>query len=205
MSDKASTEAEDHQPLSQEAGMPTCDTADNTRSIPEFPWQLVQKTYGNNYKDHLLEQYKLFVEMADRISQRRAQTNAFYISILAGIVGILTFLGDKMPLTDIPSGILLLVGFLGVILCISWGVNIHTHKQLSSGKFKVIHEMEKNLPYPCYDREWELLKQGTDIRRYCKLTNSELFVPIFLSIPFVGLFLKGLWHCEWVTFLLSQM
>lgn len=33
-------------------------------------------------QDLLIEQYKLYVEMADRISARRAETNKFYISLL---------------------------------------------------------------------------------------------------------------------------
>ena len=30
-----------------------------------------REQYGANYDSHLLEQYKLYLEMADRISQRR--------------------------------------------------------------------------------------------------------------------------------------
>ena len=30
----------------------------------------------------LIEQYKMYVEMADRVSARRADTNKFYISLL---------------------------------------------------------------------------------------------------------------------------
>ena len=37
--------------------------------------------YGDKFQDHLIEQYKLYVEMADRVSARRAQTNRFYISL----------------------------------------------------------------------------------------------------------------------------
>ncbi len=130
MPDQTPTETGSCQPSPQEV---------DTSTAPDLSRQFAQEAYGSNYKDHLLEQYKLFVEMADRVSQRRAQANAFYITVLAGIVGILTFLGDKMSFNDIPFGILLLVGFLGTILCLAWGANIYTHKQLNSGKFKVIH------------------------------------------------------------------
>ena len=37
--------------------------------------------YGEKYKEHLLEQYKLYVEMADRISGRRQTANSFFLSI----------------------------------------------------------------------------------------------------------------------------
>ncbi len=34
-----------------------------------------KERYGEHYQSHLLEQYKLYVEMADRISARRGQIN----------------------------------------------------------------------------------------------------------------------------------
>ena len=45
--------------------------------------------YGDNYQAHLLEQYKLYVEMADRISQRRDHANRFYASAVSAIVALL--------------------------------------------------------------------------------------------------------------------
>ena len=45
--------------------------------------------YGDNYQAHLLEQYKLYVEMADRISQRREQSNRFYAGLVSAIVALL--------------------------------------------------------------------------------------------------------------------
>ena len=49
--------------------------------------------YGENYQDHLLEQYKLYVEMADRVSQRRDQSNRFYVTIISALVALLVVLG----------------------------------------------------------------------------------------------------------------
>lgn len=41
------------------------------------------------HSDHLLEQYKLYVEMTDRVSQRREQSNRFYVTLVAAIVALL--------------------------------------------------------------------------------------------------------------------
>ena len=40
--------------------------------------------YGDKYSDHLPEQYKLYVEMTDRVSQRRERSNQFFITLLSG-------------------------------------------------------------------------------------------------------------------------
>ena len=44
--------------------------------------------YGEDYRAHLLEQYKLYVEMADRVSQRRDQSNRFYVTIVSALAAI---------------------------------------------------------------------------------------------------------------------
>jgi hypothetical protein len=49
--------------------------------------------YGNGYKEHLLEEYKLYVQMADNVSARRAQANQFYISVLSALLAVVAFAG----------------------------------------------------------------------------------------------------------------
>ncbi len=44
--------------------------------------------YGGSYQDHLLEQYKLYVEMADRISERRANANSFFFTVITALISI---------------------------------------------------------------------------------------------------------------------
>ena len=34
--------------------------------------------YGDKYWDHLLEQYKIYVEMVEAVSQRKEQLNRYY-------------------------------------------------------------------------------------------------------------------------------
>ena len=48
--------------------------------------------YGENYQAHLPEQYKLYVEMADRVSQRRDQSNRFYVTLVSALVALLVVL-----------------------------------------------------------------------------------------------------------------
>jgi hypothetical protein len=113
-----------------------------------------KEEYGEKFHEHLLEQYKLYVEMADRISNRRGQTNRFYISLLSGLLALLSIVVGSHIFSDFQSVVFIVVAILGLALCILWNINIRSHRQLNSGKFKVIHEMEQHLPFPCYDKEW---------------------------------------------------
>ncbi len=178
--------------MSEAENLEICQKSVDDESVDPLPREFTKEKYGANYQEHLLEQYKLFVEMTDRISQRRAQANTFYTTILAGFLAVLSFIADKIPLSEMPALVVLAAGFTGVVICTAWGVNIYTHKQLNSGKFKVIHEMERELPYPCYDREWDFLERGTNLRKYCKLTRVELFIPVLLGLPYLILMLFGI-------------
>ena len=36
--------------------------------------------YGNNYREHLLSQYLKYIDMADKISDKRTATNKFFLT-----------------------------------------------------------------------------------------------------------------------------
>jgi hypothetical protein len=53
--------------------------------------------YPHNEKwySHLLDQYKMYVEMADRISQRRTTANNYFLSVNSAILGFVGYLTSK--------------------------------------------------------------------------------------------------------------
>ena len=143
--------------------------------------------YGENYHDHLLEQYKLYVEMADRVSQRRDQSNRFYVTILsaiAAIVVVITRFG--VPVDGVPPNVVFFaIGLFGIALSVVWQLNIKSYRVLNSTKFDVINEIEKQLPSQGYSKEWDLLENPPPERdKYLQLTRVEQRVPII----FIGLF-----------------
>lgn len=127
-------------------------------------------------RNELLEIYKLHAELADRVSQRRETANQRYTSLLVGLGAFLAALlrfGDG----DLPVVATRLVGGLGIVLSVSWFVVIRSYRQLNTGKFKPLHELEEKLAYPFYKREWDLLGEGRDFRRYWRLTVVETSLP----------------------------
>lgn len=129
----------------------------------------------------LLEQYKLYVEMADRISQRRGTANTFYISINAVILTFTSWSAEKF------GNLIWLISLVGILLCISWFFTIRSYQQLNSGKFKVIHEIEKELPLNVFDYEWSILKEGRSFNSYWPLANIECIVPFVFFVLYVVL------------------
>ncbi|SJZ83034.1 RipA family octameric membrane protein [Garciella nitratireducens] len=55
---------------------------------------LKSEEYGEQYKEHLLEQWKTCVEMANCNSERRISTNNVYITVNAAIIALISFTFD---------------------------------------------------------------------------------------------------------------
>ena len=115
---------------------------------------MTPEAYGEKYPDHLLEQYKLYVEMGDRVSQRRDQSSRFYATIYSALAAIL-ILEARFDLSgDAWGPVFLIAGIVGVVVAGIWFMNIRSYRRLNSAKFAVINEMEAQLPFSGYGKEW---------------------------------------------------
>ena len=149
--------------------------------------------YGEKYSDHLMEQYKFYVEMADRVSQCRDQSNRFYVALLGALAAILVIAARFVLSDDGESSMFMTVVFLasgvfGAILTIIWRLNIRSYRTLNSAKFEIIHELEKKIPFDGYTKEWEILRCPPDgSPKYLRLTVVEQLAPILVSLTFAAL------------------
>lgn len=133
----------------------------------------------SEYNKVLLDQYKLYVEMADRVSQRRGAANTFFITINAAILTISSWSAENF-------GFLInLISFVGVLLCVFWFFTIRSYRQLNSAKFIVIYEIEKELPVNLYSYEWEILKEGRSFKHYWPLSHIECYVPVAFGVFYI--------------------
>lgn len=153
----------------------------NNQNIEEL-WNknLSNKKYTGNYPEHLLEQYKLYVEMADRVSHRRNQSNSFFLSLHTFILGIIGFaLKDGPSIQEKWVVVLPLIALL--TLCYMWSAIVKSHRQLNTGKFLIINEIEKALPIKPYSAEWVILEKGTNRNKYWEITLVENWVPVIFA------------------------
>ena len=142
-----------------------------------------KKDYGEKYNQHLLEQYKLYVEMADRVSSRRSKANTFFLSantLLVTAIGILAELGSSF--VSLNLWWVLVTSLAGVLFCWTWITIINSYRQLNSGKFRIINTIERKLPLAVYKAEWAYLKPKKGISRYKQLTIVERWVPILFAM-----------------------
>jgi hypothetical protein len=136
------------------------------------------------YQTAVLDQYKLCVEMADRISGRRSVTNTFFLSLNSAVVAVLGATGARLgggPLLVVLAGLVILLAQCG-----AWFMIVRSYRQLNGAKFEVIGALEERLPAFAYSHaEWAALGEGRDWRKYLPLTRVEQWVPLIFALSYV--------------------
>lgn len=131
----------------------------------------------------LLDLYRLAVEMADRVSARRATANTSFVGIQTAIAGALGFLSSQDVRPD--KWLLVALSLVGLTACAIWYLLLRSYRDLNRAKFAVITEIEKALPVQLFGQEWETLKADPVKRwrgRYAELGSVERFAPAVFAV-----------------------
>lgn len=124
------------------------------------------------------EQYKLAVEMADRISARRAAANGYFLTIISSLLAVLSLQSVRQ---DWIAG-------SGLVLTGAWWILLRSYRDLNKAKFKVIQSIEPDLPLQLFGDEWQYLK-ADPIKgwrhRYAELGFVERAVPLVFAALFL--------------------
>jgi hypothetical protein len=129
-----------------------------------------------------LDLYKLAVEMADRVSARRATANAFFLTVNTALLAFVSSGLDDMHW---------LVALAGIALSGTWWVLLKSYRDLNAAKFDVITDMEKNLEAQIFDDEWKRLKEKRQEGwrgRYAEFGAVERFVPLIFAALYAAVF-----------------
>jgi nitrate/nitrite transporter NarK len=137
--------------------------------------------------DGYLDIYKLAVEMADRVSARRALASTFFLTALSSLIVVMGLTTKDDWAFALP----------GLILAVTWWLLIRSYRLLNRAKFKVIHKMEERLPLRPFTDEWpitEMPPKDELVRfrrvkalqgRYAELGVLEQTVPTVFSAIFL--------------------
>ncbi len=151
-------------------------------------WNQPASGNADQERTFILEQYKIYVEMADRISARRSLTNTFFLTLNTAI-----FAGIGVSLKDppkIPSWILVFPVLALVIQCVAWFFLVRSYRQLNAAKYTVIGVLEERLPAsPYWNAEWKALGEGKDKAKYWPLTHLEQWIPILFAATYVAAYI----------------
>lgn len=163
-------------------------------------WNKVDENsaYNKNqelYKNHILEQYKIYVEMADRISSRRNLANMFFLTLNTTILGVIGFAFEKIQLIE-PKWLIIFPLIVIISLTIVWYGLLLSYRNLNTAKYKVLRHLSKELPSSPFSVEWVELGEGKDIKKNFPLTALEKWIPIlfcttyFMIVVFIIFLMK---------------
>lgn len=142
----------------------------------------------NLYNDNLkplnndmafLEQYKIAINSAEKISGRRATTNNFFIAINSVLFSLNNI--DKLKSFDDFFSTILLC--FSILICLVWIRLLKHYKEMNGVKFEIINSIEQKLPCNLYQYEWHLLQRNAKKKK--EFTRLENYIPQF----FIGLYI----------------
>lgn len=137
----------------------------------------------------LFDQYKLYVDMTDRMSARRALTNSFFLTINLAAMGAVTSLAVKGPREW--SALIPVVGLIILLSqCFVWFQTLRSYRMLNKAKYAVIEVLEDRLPARIYSKgEWGAYVRSGRRGKYLRLTTAEQMMPVIFSLGYVSAFL----------------
>lgn len=149
---------------------------------------------------YLLELYKFAVEMADRISARRATSNSFFLAVnaaLTAFIGILDTTGRDSATSSGPNHFgATVIAVSGIVFASAWWLLLRSYRDLSRAKWDVITGLENRLDIRLYQDEWKLLtaeEPTTWRRRYRELGFVERIVPLLFLAVYITFAVRILW------------
>ena len=126
--------------------------------------------------------YKLCVEEAGKISERRMKNNQYFTLIHAALLSFISTLFTSS--NEIKALVAIsFLSFVGAILCYHWKCSIIAYKQLNTAKFDIICKMEKEQGFcPVFSDEWLLLKKTEGYRPLSEHENSAAAIFMWAYI-----------------------
>lgn len=144
-----------------------------------------KEKYGENYSQHYFDQYKIYIESIEKISDRRESANKYFFALNSGIIVSAGFIVNSSLGEGLKILALLILAVLGIIFSGTFWFLINSYKQLNSGKLRILHKIEENLPIKMYADEWVELGQGNDMKKYLPFSHIERVVPVIFGVLYL--------------------
>ncbi len=135
--------------------------------------------------------YRLFAATAEKTTDRRAQANAWMLSVNSAIVALYGYLqtGKSVaPSDDFSAVWLWAIPVAGILVCIAWFALLTSYRSLNRAKFAVLKEMEKELAFDVFTREERIYK--ADRRIAGSVIESAIpwtFAILYLAMLYAAL------------------
>ncbi|EXG79872.1 RipA family octameric membrane protein [Cryptosporangium arvum] len=146
---------------------------------------------GEKYQMAILEQYRIYTEMADRTSARRGLTNTFFLTLNTLVFAMIGTFWQHRPTGAAWYLVFPLCALL--VQCAAWFWLVRSYRQLNAAKYVVIGVLEERLPAsPYWQAEWKALGEGKDTALYWPFTHLEQWIPASFALIYSSAFTVAL-------------
>ncbi len=143
----------------------------------------------NAQKEHLFNQYTFYLNGAEKTSDRRQSANNFMWTIHAVFI---SGFGLTFTSTENFKFLQILIGLQAIFFCIYWRQLILSYKKLNGTKFKIIIDIEKELPLNIYGYEWQEIKNKIN-EKYKTFSEIEIKIPVIFLTFWILAIISLLW------------
>lgn len=134
--------------------------------------------YQGPYDEHLFDQYKLLVQSAERISERRSAANTFLLAVNTALAAVHAFASAAQPGGKWGTA----VPIVGLFLSITWWFLLASYRNVNRAKWDVVTELEDHLPARPYAEEWRQMSP-----QHVHLSKVEQWVPAAFGLLYLTL------------------
>lgn len=141
---------------------------------------------NDEYHLLLMEQYKIYVEMADRLNARRSLAQTYFMTFHAIVLGLLGLtLIHEQSMQRVGFLLFPLLGLL--VMCYGWWALVQYFRRVSRAKALVISEFEKRLPSrPSIQAEYKAMGR---LNPYKPLKRMEVLLPFVFGLLYIFSFI----------------
>lgn len=149
----------------------------------EHPDQLMSNpkvSYGESFQSHLLEQYKLYVESSQKVTDRRITSGNYLLTVNSFLLTVFGIASSQ----HLGGFWLAIVPVAGLLVSFTWYSLVVFYRNLGARKYKVIHQLESFLPVAPFRCEWQ---SAHGDRRQTGVTRLERVIPLAFAAIYLVL------------------
>jgi hypothetical protein len=162
----------------------------------------------DEHQSFSFEEFKLYYESTEKVTDRRLETNRWNystcVAILVGVAAIVKWGVVSSDLRWLGVGAVFLLCGMAVLFCQLWIAQIRDFKRLNDAKFDVLNRMAPQVVFDIskpaeivsfrpFEREWDRLKAEGAVDEVRKLnvlalksSHMEQFIPRAFQIVFIA-------------------
>jgi len=139
-------------------------------------------SYGESFQAHLLEQYKLYVESSQKVTDRRITTGNYLLTVNSFLLTVFGVAASQ----HLGGLWLAIVPVAGLLVSFTWYSLVVFYRNLGARKYKVVHQLESFLPVAPFRYEWRTA-HDEKARRPTGVTHLERVVPLAFAAIYLVL------------------